>query len=403
MVPNKSGNSSAVWWVSSIWLLVAWLASACDFPSYGFSQSEQGVCLGPGCAGSAGQSFAGQSGSENLGGQSNGGESGGSRACAIGYADCNGVSDDGCEVALGSTSDCKGCGEECLNDHGVTTCSPSDDAGLPTCSPTCAPGYADCDLNPNNGCETNIHSDAFHCGSCGKACTANGGTPLCQGGLCGVSSCNFGFGDCSNSGACVSNLNSDPKNCGRCGHICSNAHGSPVCNGGRCQIACDSGYGDCNGSGSPAPPDDGCEIKLNVPDSSGSVANCGECGAACVRRAYTTIDLQQCALGVCARNCFAGLADCDNNRNDPACVGSGCGCESNITNDAAQCGACGHACLGGACVNSVCQCPDIKPKSGSTRCSLSSTLSCGPYSASGCRCTCKSGLFQCQDAGGNAC
>lgn len=86
---------------------------------------------------------------------------------------------------------------------------------------------------------------------------------------------------------------------------------------------CDTGYGDCNANTS----NDGCETKLNVPDAGGSVANCGACGAACIRRSYTTINLQQCALGVCQRDCFQGAHDCGNNRNDPACIGKTCGCE----------------------------------------------------------------------------
>lgn len=360
-------------------LVAASLAlGGCRFPSYGFLDTPDDrpdACLGSGCA----------------------------APCAAGYADCDGIADDGCETALDARTACGACGVECTNNHGITACAAHAGADA-LCQPTCIAGYADCDLNPNNGCETSVNDDSLNCGGCGKACSANGGTPLCVAGQCGVSSCNAGFGDCTNSGSCSFRLNSDPQNCGACGHVCSSAHGSPSCNAGVCQIECEPGYGDCNAAsaaGAPV-PDDGCETKLNVPDSTASVPNCGACGAACNRRAFTVINLAQCALGVCARDCFAGSGDCDNNRSDPACAGNTCGCEVGLNGDAANCGACAHACRGGACVNGLCQCPDLKPKSGSTRCTLSSSVHCGPY-APDCLCTCSGGLFQCLDGGGKAC
>jgi hypothetical protein len=327
----------------------------------------------------------------------------GSPTCAPGTGDCNGNVGDGCETQLNSTEHCGGCGVACTNDHGTTACVADADAGA-DCTPVCAAGFADCDLNPSNGCETNLNTDSTHCGGCGLACPANGGTPLCTAGKCGVSSCNSGFGDCKNIGSCDVDLNTDANNCGHCGHVCSSSHGTPSCNGGTCQITCDSGYGDCNEAGvdGGAPPDDGCETKLNVLDSGGSVPNCGACGAACARRGFTTINVAQCALGVCARDCFTGQADCDNNRDNPACNGSNCGCETTLGNNANDCGACGHVCKGGACTNSACECPDAEPKSGSTSCTLAGTVQCGLYGTS-CTCTCTSGVFECTDANGKAC
>ncbi len=327
----------------------------------------------------------------------------GSLICPTGFADCNGARSDGCETALGTVQHCGDCGVACGNDHGTTACNDSG-AGA-ECSPVCAAGFADCDLNPSNGCETNIQTDSTHCGSCDMACPANGGTPLCAAGKCGISKCNDGFGDCSNEGACTVNLNTDPNNCGHCGHVCSSSNGTPRCNGGVCEITCNSGYGDCNattGADGGLPPDDGCETKLNVLDANGSVPNCGACGNACVRRSFTTIDVAQCAQGVCARDCFAGEGDCDNNRNDPSCHSSTCGCETYLGSDVNNCGACGHVCKGGGCGNDKCDCPDSEPKSGSTTCSLASTVTCGVYGTS-CNCVCSSGVFKCTDSNGKAC
>ena len=314
-------------------------------------------------------------------------------ACLPEQRDCNGRAEDGCEARLDSLGSCGGCGIECTNEHGATACSSTADGGQ-ACVPTCALGYADCDLNPNNGCETNIDTDSVNCGKCGAACPANGGTPQCQAGKCGLSSCNSGFGDCSNAGSCSFNLNSDPKNCGSCGHQCSSEHGTPACNAGVCRIECDAGWGDCNAAVVDAgqPPEDGCETKLNELDSGGSVPNCGGCGQVCTRRSLTTVDVASCAMGVCARNCFDDATDCDGNRNDPSCHGSSCGCETHLASSAGNCGACGHVCQGGACNQGACQCPDTKPKGGSA-CTLDAAVTCGPYA--GCTCACTAGLFQC--------
>jgi len=375
---------------------IAGLLAACSLPGYG--EYAQPVPHPPELE--AGSDSGDASDAGNAG---NAGDDSGVLTCPPGFADCNGLSSDGCETALDSLRNCGNCGATCSNDHGTTACLVR--SASAACSPACATGYADCDLDPSNGCETNIETDSTHCGSCEKACPANGGTPLCVAGKCGISQCNDGFGDCTNAGSCSVNLNTDPSNCGHCGHVCSSANGTPRCNGGVCEISCHDGWGDCNANtvqDGGTVPDDGCETKLNVPDSGGSVPNCGACGAACVRRSLTTVDLAECALGVCARTCFAGQGDCDNNRNDPGCRGSACGCETHLGTDANNCGACGHVCKGGACTNSTCECPDTEPTSGTTPCSLASTVICGTYGTS-CHCSCASGIFKCTDSAGKAC
>jgi hypothetical protein len=243
--------------------------------------------------------------------------------CDPGRADCNQLIEDGCETSLSTNADCGACGVACSNEHGTNVCVPDSDGQSAHCRPSCAPGFQDCDLRPSNGCETNLNSDVLNCGACGHGCPANGGEPVCMAGKCGVSSCNIGFADCSNTGTCNYNLASDPLNCGQCGNVCSSAHGEARCNAGVCVTDCEAGYGDCN-SGSA---NDGCETRLNQPDSGGNVPNCGACGALCQRRAYTTINLEQCSQGVCFRDCMSGAHDCRNNRNEPGCSGTGCGCE----------------------------------------------------------------------------
>jgi hypothetical protein len=53
----------------------------------------------------------------------------------------------------------------------------------------CEPGYANCDGAEGNGCETKTSSDEDNCGSCGNACTADGGSPKCDKGTCTVGDC----------------------------------------------------------------------------------------------------------------------------------------------------------------------------------------------------------------------
>ena len=389
-----------------IWFLLLTCGS-CKLPSYNeYAQTRDAGNAAGGVAGTDAGGLSGGGAGIVAGGAGTEACDGGVCAqpsCTAGFADCNGVPGDGCETSLDSVDHCGRCGVECANEHGSTTCA-GESATTFACAPTCGSGFADCDLDPSNGCETNLNTDSTHCGTCGFACPANGGTPRCQAGACGVSACNQGFGDCKNAGACSENLNTDPNNCGHCGHVCSSAHGTPLCNGGSCQIACEAGWGDCNSgvvdAGTPA--DDGCETKLNVLDSGGSVQDCGACGAQCIRRSLTTINLQQCALGVCARDCFSGQGDCDNNRNDPSCGNKTCGCETILGNNVNDCGACGHVCKGGSCASGTCECPDVEPTSGSTKCTLANTVKCGVYGVS-CTCACASGVFTCTDAAGKAC
>jgi hypothetical protein len=345
------------------WLLIATPAlAACSFSAPSYEEYARERREVSGVADAADASPMSDAGRTDTGGNS---EDAGPDACIDSMcaglvcptqqADCNQNPADGCETPLGSITDCTGCGVACTNEHGTTACSATD-AGA-ACNPICASGFADCDLNPNNGCETNTNSDPNDCGRCGVACPANGGTPACREGQCGISACNAGFGDCKNTGVCSVDLNSDPKNCGACGHVCPAAHGTPTCNGGVCEITCDSGWGDCNRADTDAglPPADGCETKLNVPDSNGNVHNCGACGADCERRSLTTVNLAQCALGICARDCMAGAADCDNNRDVPGCSGRTCGCEVLLADDPKNCGACGHVCASGKCAKDACE------------------------------------------------
>lgn len=45
----------------------------------------------------------------------------------------------------------------------------------------CLPGFGNCNGIPNDGCETDLSMDSFHCGACNVAC---GGGEACIGGQC---------------------------------------------------------------------------------------------------------------------------------------------------------------------------------------------------------------------------
>jgi hypothetical protein len=171
--------------------------------------------------------------------------------CATNYADCNGVSSDGCEVSLlSNVNNCGYCGhvcsggQMCVNGACTTSCSggslrvcngqcvdiSTDFNNCGACSnrcvtgSTCVSGTCQCASGQaacSSGC-TNLLTDRNNCGACNKACSASA---ICQNGQCYA--CNTGFTACGN--ACKM-LSADPTNCGTCGLSC----GSFQCNAGQC-------------------------------------------------------------------------------------------------------------------------------------------------------------------------
>jgi hypothetical protein len=147
------------------------------------------------------------------------------------------------------------------------------DASAPEPAVVCGPAFADCDGDPENGCETDIRRDPTHCGSCDVAC----GFPdcACEEGV-PVLRCPPGRDDCDGfqDNGCEADLGSDPEHCGACQRRC-HADGAEVdaaeCSGGACVLDCGFTWGDCDGD-----PDNGCETTLWYNDE-----HCGECGREC--------------------------------------------------------------------------------------------------------------------------
>jgi pacifastin inhibitor LCMII len=64
------------------------------------------------------------------------------------------------------------------------------------CSVGCKVGFADCDGDPANGCETDLMSSVVNCGTCGAYCALAGATSLCVAGKCELDACIAGYADC---------------------------------------------------------------------------------------------------------------------------------------------------------------------------------------------------------------
>jgi len=254
-------------------------------------------------------------------------------ACATGYADCDMNPANGCEVDTRvSPGHCGMCGNACSVMGGSATCRAS------ACVvASCDPGRGDCDGDAANGCETSTQTSAAHCGGCGMACALPNATARCDAGRCAVATCNEGFADCDGvaMNGCEVNTRTSAAHCGACNNACATPNGAPACANGACRVgSCNGGFADCDMS-----PGNGCEVNTQT-----SAAHCGACGATCAPANATPL----CAGGTCrVGSCNAGRGDCDNN------AANGCETDTNASN--AHCGACGRACASAqSCVSGAC-------------------------------------------------
>jgi hypothetical protein len=244
------------------------------------------------------------------------------QACNTGWANCDTIAANGCETNTQTDGgNCGSCGNICPSGpHSTAVCQ---NGG---CVLNCDPGWADCDNNPNNGCEIHTDVDNGHCGSCTTPCTIANGAPACAAGLCTVASCNAGFQDCDMNpkNGCEVNTQTDPNNCNACGTHCTIPNGVAGCAGGACTVGtCATGFTDCDGVVS-----NGCET-----NTAGDPNNCGACGKVCNLANATAA----CTSGTCTvAACNQGFTDCDH--------APGNGCEVNTGADPQNCGTCGHQC-----------------------------------------------------------
>jgi hypothetical protein len=96
-------------------------------------------------------------------------------ACDTGWADCNHLPADGCEVDLSAPASCGGCGIACVPvPNAAVACT----AGM--CAAQCTAGFGDCNHDPADGCEKPLLDDKHNCGECGRTCIFG----HCEAGTC---------------------------------------------------------------------------------------------------------------------------------------------------------------------------------------------------------------------------
>ncbi len=257
--------------------------------------------------------------------------------CSGGFGDCDNMPANGCETDLRTAvTNCGRCGNPCpVPPNAMATCT------MGMCGLQCLPNFADCNMNPADGCETDLRASATNCGRCGMVCTSPNGNAACVGGACTVAMCSPGFGDCDNMPAngCETNLNTTVGSCGMCNRACPMpANGVAGCVGGMCTGTCNPGFADCNRN-----LVDGCEVNTRT-----DAMNCGSCGRGC----NLANAVSDCADGSCRLvRCNPGFADCDGNPLN--------GCEVNLQTSLTHCGRCGNVCPvpaggGPTCIAGVC-------------------------------------------------
>jgi hypothetical protein len=286
------------------------------------------VTVGKGGSGSTSGGSTSMAGSNDAGGMAG---SAGAGGCDAGEKDCGTcvpLTDPGTGCA--TLDDCN----PCALDHATETCG----GGLCAID-QCEAGFDDCNTEASDGCEYPVDADVSHCGACNRACNSAGVASLdCTSGAC-ASSCAPGKANCGqpatgDDDGCETDVSSSTTQCGSCDNSCDSGF---ECSSGLCGCAaftCGSG------------PNQECNTGSRL----------------CECTADSTLDTcrpgEQCRSSGSDRYC-----SCNGSSDAPCsdtqiCCNTPAGCVDYLT-DAANCGACGHACTPGfVCVAGGCQCDD---------------------------------------------
>jgi hypothetical protein len=182
-----------------------------------------------------------------------------------GFAEGGGTPESGTPDAVGSSGDDAGTdGQEDavgVSGDGATAdveqeASGGDAAGAdgaPDASDGSAPGSPDAGEETGTGCGP--LNTTTNCSACGLACdTATSAGARCDGGTCSYSACDPGYKDCTltapDTDGCETRVNTT-LNCGGCGVVCGTLNvATPGCSGTACTYTCNTGYSNCNQTGS---------------------------------------------------------------------------------------------------------------------------------------------------------
>lgn len=151
------------------------------------------------------------------------------KGCPKGFADCNGESGDGCEVQLGTDSDCAGCGDACVaGANADVSCNEG------TCEFQCQSPWDNCDGDWTNGCEIPV-GVPHQCDDQGINLTTGCWTAYCGNSMAaGVT--NFGTFYCMDCSTCRSPI---AGQCQWCNHTTGEFYPLDTCACGAAEdLAC---------------------------------------------------------------------------------------------------------------------------------------------------------------------
>jgi hypothetical protein len=183
--------------------------------------------------------------------------------------DCDGVVDEDQPMVTCGVGACQRTQPSC-GDGGVLACTP----GTPTAE-TCNGQDDDCDGVVDNGFD--VTSNVQHCGACNSPCVLAHARPRCANRTCEVEACDTGWDNCDglHPNGCETNLQTDANHCGMCGNRCTAPGATGTCVGGVCQYTCAANFYNLDGDWT-----NGCEYACtftsatDLPDVNFVDANC---------------------------------------------------------------------------------------------------------------------------------
>ena len=200
---------------------------------------------------------------------------------------------------------CRTGGDGCANvptyPNSTTSCDPATGA----LSITCLAGFADVDKVITNGCEVNLMTDPLNCGTVGNNISnlPHVASATCTNGIVVINACDANYADANGhaSDGCESDLMTDPFNCGTVGHDVFDLPGARggCVDGQGVIVACLPGFVDLDQQWQ-----DGCEVDLTS-----NPLNCGAVGNAIPPDGYLHANWT-CNNGTAAiQSCLPGWLD----------------------------------------------------------------------------------------------